>query len=162
MSVQTKTIKSNKKYMEDLDKGVPKNRDLNFKQKSVLSVHFIACIIMYVLRLKSVYSSFSNKGDQQNKGNTMKKVVQIKDFSSFVFDLMTMNVSSMLMNSTTYFDNAKSVFSFAKNKFKSIREKMRVKKCSESDCSSPSLSSLSFDRNKNPDVDDIFRDEDEI
>ncbi len=147
--------------MEDLDKEAPKNKELNLKQKSVLSVHFIACIIMYVLRLKSVYSSFNKNGD---KGETMKKVIQIKDFSSFVFDLMTMNVSSMLMNSTTYFDNAKSVFSFAKNKFKSIREKMRAKKCSESDCDSqsPSLSSLSFDTKKeslnNQNEDNIFED----
>ena len=139
--------------MEDLDKKVPKNKSsLNIKQKSVLSIHFIACIIVYVLRLKSIYSSMENGG----KGNTMNKVVQIKDFTSFVFDLMTMNVSSILMNSTTYFDNLKNVFSFAKKKFKSVRDNLKVGKCSDNSCSnsdfSADLSSLKYD----PFVDDIF------
>lgn len=127
--------------MEDLDKKVPKNKaSLNLKQKSVLSIHFIACIIVYVLRLRSIYSSIENI----DKGNTMNKVIQIKDFSSFVFDLMTMNVSSMLMNSTTYFDNLKNVFSFAKNKIKVIREKLKTNKCNDSECFAD-LSSLKYD-----------------
>lgn len=135
--------------MEDLDKKVPKNKtSLNLKQKSVLSIHFIACIIVYVLRLRSIYSSMENG----EKGKTINKVIQIKDFSSFVFDLMTMNISSMLMNSTTYFDNLKNVFSFAKNKIKNIREKMKGGKCEDSECSAD-LSSLKYD----PKVDEVFK-----
>lgn len=63
---------------------------LNIK-KNILTVQLISCIIINILKLRELHNKIMSS-------NLMNKLLIIKDISSITYDILTLNIISILCN----------------------------------------------------------------
>lgn len=63
---------------------------LNIK-KNILTVQLISCIIINILKLRELHNKIMSS-------NLMNKLLIIKDISSITYDILTLNIVSILCN----------------------------------------------------------------
>lgn len=65
--------------------------NLTYTKKNILAVQFISCIIINFLKIRELYGKIKCS-------SLIDKVSIIKDLSLFTYDLLTLNLISMLCN----------------------------------------------------------------
>ena len=85
--------------------------DLTKSKKHILAVQFISCIIINFLKIRDLYSKVKCS-------NLIDKVSIIKDLSLFTYDLLTLNLISMLCNTYPLYVKLRKISSKIFNKIK--------------------------------------------
>ena len=85
--------------------------DLTKSKKNILTVQFISCIIINFLKIRELYGKIKCS-------SLINKVSLIKDLSLFTYDLLTLNLISMLCNTYPLYRKLRNISSKIFNKIK--------------------------------------------
>lgn len=85
--------------------------NLSNTKKHILAVQFISCIIINFLKIKELYGKIKCS-------SLIDKVTIIKDISLFTYDLLTLNLISMLCNTYPLYTKLRKISSKIFNKIK--------------------------------------------
>ena len=87
---------------------------LNNSKRSLLSVHLISCIIINFLKLRELYSSVKSS-------KLISKMAFLKDISNFGYDVLSLNIISIILNFYPYYKKCSKIINYVNEKIKNLK-----------------------------------------
>jgi len=87
---------------------------LNNSKKSLLLIKIITCIIINFLKLKDIYSNV-------NSNNIIENIKSIKILTKYGYDILTLNICSMVFNFFPVYRKFKKGITYIKNYYKKVK-----------------------------------------